>query len=427
MNSPLFSKRGEAALYYLWKFTSMFESLTTLQLQQYLWAVVWFVWACLVFLMFVQWWQILSLLLSRNEEEKNIILDNASKRYEITFTALVIFGWAMFAVFPMFYSTSFGWAYFVWFTLLFLFIIEWVSFKYRTKVSNFLWAKTYEILLFLNGLFTPLLLWVVVSTFFTWVNFTVNKVNMLNLWEWSKSITSWDNIFHGYEALWNPVQAAFLSNISLWLALVFLAILMALLNLYKNLQLHPNSLSPLLTSPQGRGKEQNIENFPFINRIKRVFPWASGLFLFFFLFYVIRLLFLDWFAYNPETKEVFIESYKYLNNFIQMPLLAWLFILWVLLVLAWILIFQFKRYNRSFWIVWVWVIFVVESLFLLAWFNSTSFYPSLSDLQSSLTIENASSSRYTLVVISYSTLFMPVVLSYIIWVWKQITGIKIEH
>jgi len=391
----------------------MFETLTTLQLQQYLLAIVWFVWACLVFLMFVQWGQILSLLLSRNEAEKNIILDNASKRYEITFTALVIFGWSMFAVFPMFYSTSFGWAYFVWFTLLFLFIVEWVSFKYRKKVSNFLWARIYEVLLFLNWLLTPLLLWVVVSTFFTWVNFTVNKVNMLNVWEWSKSITSWDNIFHGYEALWNPVQAAFLSNISLWLALVFLAILMALLNLYKNILLQPNTIKSW--------------DEIFLKRIKRVFPWASCLFLFFFLFFIIRLLFIDGFSYHPETKEIFIEPHKYLNNFIQMPLVAWMFVFWVILALTWILIFQFKRYKRSFWIVWVWVIFVVESLFLLAWFNNTSFYPSLSDLQSSLTIENASSSRYTLVVISYSTLFMPFVLAYIIWVWKQITWIKIEH
>ncbi len=391
----------------------MFETLTTYQLQQYHWSIISFVWACLVFLFFVQWWQILSLLLSKNEEEKNIILDNSSKRYELTFTALVIFWWAMFAIFPLFYSTSFGGAFFVWFTLLFLFIFEAVSFKYRVKMSNFLWAKTYEILLFLNGLLAPFLLWVVVSTFFTWANFTIRKENILNLWEGSKTISSWDNAFHWYEALWNTAQAAFLSNISLWLALVFLSITMALLNLYKNILLHPNSLPDWSTL--------------FLERIKRVFPWACIMFFIFFWFFFIRTLLIDGFAYNPLTKEVFIESHKYLHNFLDMPLLACFFALWLIFIMLWAWMFQFKRYNRSFWIMWIWVIFVIESLFLVVWFNNTVFYPSISDLQSSLTIENASSSRYTLVVIAYSTLLMPFVLWYITRVWKQITWIQIEH
>ncbi|PKN45365.1 MAG: cytochrome C oxidase assembly protein, partial [Deltaproteobacteria bacterium HGW-Deltaproteobacteria-16] len=58
------------------------------------------------------------------------------------------------------------------------------------------------------------------------------------------------------------------------------------------------------------------------------------------------------------------------------------------------------------------------AIFSLAGYNNTAFYPSLSDLQSSLTIYNASSSKYTLTTMSYVALAVPFVLAYIAYVWK---------
>ncbi len=383
----------------------MFDAFTLYDFQQYLWMIVSFIWACLVFMLFVQWWQVLSLILSKNEKEKTEILNIISKRYEITFTNLVVFGGSMFAVFPLFYSTSFWGAYYVWFAILFLFIIEWVSFKYRTKMSNFLWNKTYEIFLFLNWFLAPLLLWVAVATFFTWSNFLVEKQNLIAIWEWSLTISSWTSPFHGLEALWNSSQWAYITNISLGMTLVFSSLILAALNLIKNVS-----------------KRKNI-----YKRAKRSLYFSVPVFLLFFLIFIFKLLTIDWFAYNPSTKEIYLEAYKYLNNFIEMPQFWILFLIWVVSFVSGIVLWYFDKGRVWFWTSWVWLLFVAFCLFCISWLNNTVFYPSLTEISHWLTIENASSSLYTLEIIAYSTFFIPFVFMYISYVWSSLTKVVVEE
>lgn len=381
----------------------IFDSFSIYEYQQYLWMISSFLLACLVFLLFVQWWQVLSLFLSRNEEEKTKILNELTKRYEITFTSLVVFGWSMFAIFPLFYSTSFWWAYFVWFAILFLFIIEWVSFKYRKKVSNFLWSKTYEIFLFLNWLFAPLLLWIAVATFFTGSNFVVEKWNILWMGESAYAISSWTSSFHWLEALWNNSQWAFITNISLGISIVLATIVLACLNLMKN-----------------------IDNTCIYLRAKKTLYFVFPAFLVFFLIFLFKLFTISGFAYDPITKEIFMEPYKYLNNFIEMPQFGILFLSGVILFATWVITWIFQKDKISFWISGFGIIFVVFSLLSSVWLNNTVFYPSL-DLQYGLTIENASASLYTLEIIAYSSLFLPFVIFYITYVWTTLTKVDIKH
>jgi len=388
----------------------MFHIFSTLQLQQYLWIIVSFVWACLIFLLFVQWLQVLALLLSKKKRESDFILNTSARRYELTFTALVIFWWSIFATFPLFYSTSFGWAFFVWYILLFLFIIEGVSFRYRGELKNFLGRKTYEKFLFINWLLSPFILWVIVSTFFTWANFVIDKENVLNIWEWINSISTWTSSFHWLEALWNTNNNAFLMNISLWITIVLLSILMGLLDLYDSIFLE--------------SKTKILRNKSLIKRINKIFPIVSVAFLLFFLYFFINLMLIDGFSYDSVSKIAFIEQYKYFHNLMEMPVVCILLIIGVTLVISWIALFHFKKYINSFWIVGVGCIYTIESILLLAGLNNTLFYPSLTDLQSSLNIENSSSSRYTLIVISYATIFIPFVIFYISRVWRQLTNIK---
>jgi cytochrome d ubiquinol oxidase subunit II len=65
-------------------------------------------------------------------------------------------------------------------------------------------------------------------------------------------------------------------------------------------------------------------------------------------------------------------------------------------------------------------------LFLIAGFNNTAFYPSTHDLQSSLTIYNASSSEFTLKTMSYVSLLVPFVVAYIALVWKKMDSKEIS-
>jgi cytochrome d ubiquinol oxidase subunit II len=59
-------------------------------------------------------------------------------------------------------------------------------------------------------------------------------------------------------------------------------------------------------------------------------------------------------------------------------------------------------------------------LLLVAGFNNTAYYPSSVDLQSSLTLQNSSSSEFTLSVMAVVSLFVPVVAAYIFYAWRSL-------
>ena len=139
--------------------------------QHYWWFLISLLGAILVFLLFVQGGQSLLATMGKNEIEKSMMVNSLGRKWEFTFTTLVVFGGAFFASFPLFYSTSFGGAYWLWMAILFSFIIQAVSYEYRSKSGNFLGKKTYDAFLFVNGVVGPLLLGVAVGTFFTGADF----------------------------------------------------------------------------------------------------------------------------------------------------------------------------------------------------------------------------------------------------------------
>ena len=55
----------------------------------------------------------------------------------------------------------------------------------------------------------------------------------------------------------------------------------------------------------------------------------------------------------------------------------------------------------------------------MAGYGDTAFYPSLDDPMSSLTINNSSSSYFTLQVMTYVSLLIPFVAAYIWYVWRS--------
>ena len=377
----------------------MFETLSYLTLQHYWWLLVAVLWATLIFMMFVQWGQAIFMRLWNTEKEKDLVLNAIWKHYKLTFSVFVVFGGAVFAAFPSFYATTFGWAYLVWMAILFLMIVQAVSYEYRKKAHNFLWQKTYDIFLFLNWFLVPLLLWVAVATFFTGSNFVIETSNLVNSTWNNIHITSWTTPFYGLEALWNTNQMAFITNIALWLAVTFLVQILALLYVI-----------------------HHIKDKKLVEKASKCLIPTSIIFLIAFLTFVFKIMTISWFAYDPTTLIISMEEYKYFHNLVNNHFTHILFLWWTILVLVWIFLWIFKKSRNAFWISWSGTFFVVLSIFLLAWFNNTSFYPSLADLQSSLTIQNASSSNYTLIVMSYVSIMLPFVLIYIVWAWSIIAG-----
>jgi len=355
-------------------------------LQHYWWIIVSLLASLLVFLMFVQGGQSFIFSLPESDSQKTLIVNAMGRKWEFTFTTLVTFGGAFFASFPLFYSTSFGGAYWVWIAILFSFIIQAVAYEFRSKPSNVLGKKTFDIFLFLNGSLGPLLIGTAVATFFTGAMFSLNIMNNV---KWA---TNW----YGLEAVLN------IRNLSLGFAVLFLA--------------RVNGLLYIVNS---------IENEPLRKKSGKSLIVNSLLFLVFFLFFVISLIFSNGFAFDPGTNIVSVEQYKYLHNFLQMPAVLIIFLVGVVGVLYGIGITVFRGSTKGIWFTGAGTVLAVFALFLIAGFNNTSFYPSLNDLQSSLTIINASSSLFTLKTMMYVSFIIPFVAAYIWYAWKAINNTKI--
>lgn len=168
----------------------------------------------------------------------------------------------------------------------------------------------------------------------------------------------------------------------------------------------------------------------FLNRIaddtviarcrRRLFGDALA-FLVFFLAFVIRTLVSAGFAVDPTTQEVYMEPLKYLNNFLAMPAVLAVFLVGVVLVLWGIVKGVFSRTPRqSIWFAGIGTVLTVTALLLCAGYNNTAYYPSVADLQSSLTIANSCSSPFTLEVMAYVSILIPFVLAYIFYAWRAL-------
>ena len=364
----------------------MFENLSMLALQQYWWVLVSVLAALFVFLTFVQGGQTMLYTIGKTEAEKTIILNTLGRKWEFTFTTLVTFGGAFFASFPLFYSTSFGGAYWVWYAILFVFVIQAVAYEYRKKPSNFLGAKTFEVFLVINGLLGTILIGTAVGTFFNGAMFSLNDLNQVQ----------WQTPFRGLEAVLT------IHNVALGLAVFFLSRILGLLYF-------------IFT----------VDNEAIVTRSRKQMLLNTVLFLVFFLYFLIWLILKEGFAVNAETGVVSMEKFKYLHNLLQMPLVLAILLIGVVGVLWGIFSTIFMSSLKGFIFAGAGTVLTVLALFFVAGFNNTAFYPSVYDLQSSLTIQNASSSKFTLIAMSYVSLLIPFVLAYIVYFWRAMNRKKI--
>ena len=365
--------------------------------QEYWWFLVSLLGALLVFLFFVQGGQSLLYTIGKTEDERTMLVNSLGRKWEYTFTTLVTFGGAFFASFPLFYSTSFGGAYWPWMLILLCFVLQAVSYELRQKEGNLLGKKTYEVFLLLNGFVGLLLFGTAVGTFFTGSEFLVNKENITQLS--MPIISTWQNPWHGLEAAFN------VRNLLLGLAIFFLARVLGSLYFINN-----------------------IHNAEINNRARKQVLYNAIPFLVTFLAFFIWTLFAKGFAVKPETGEVYMESGKYFFNFIQMPVIGIMMLLGVVALLYGIGVGVFcTKSTKGIWFAGVGTVLAVLSLLLILGYNNTAFYPSVSDLQSSLTIRNSSSSLFTLKAMSIVSLFIPFVLAYIFYAWRLMDKKKIDN
>ena len=364
-------------------------------LQNYWWILVALLGGLLVALMFVQGANIHLMNYRLDDIQKRMVLNSTGRKWELTFTTLVTFGGAFFASFPLFYSTSFGGAYWVWVLLLVTFVFQAVSYEFQNKKGNLLGAKGFRIALFANGVLAPFLVGTAVGTFFTGSQFTVDKAAIAN--PASPVISTWQSPWHGLEALGQG------HAVLLGLTVVFLAVILGALYILNN-----------------------VDDHDVRRQMRGTLKVASIPFLLFFVAWFVILMLKDGFSVDADG-VVSMEPYKYLQNLLHQQWLFALFLIGLLLVLTGLYIGVFTKHRRGFWFAFPGTVLVVMTVFFLAGFNGTAYYPSLTDLQSSLTIRNSSSSYFTLKVMSWVSLLIPLVVAYIAFAWRAMDHRKITR
>ena len=224
------------------------------------------------------------------------------------------------------------------------------------------------------------------GTFFTGGNFIKNDMNL----------STWVTPTYGLEAVLNPF------NVALGLTLFFLSRTLASLYFINN-----------------------IDHEEIIKRAKAQIKVDATLFLVFFISVAIALLFLSGVEYQNDIFTM--VEYKFLNNLLDMPILIITLLLGVVFILFALYITLAKSSDKGIWFAGLGTVLAITAILSLLGFNNTAIYPSLADINSSLSIENSSGSLYTLEVMSIVTIMIPIVLAYIFYVWKSMDKEKITE
>lgn len=357
-------------------------------LQHYWWFLIALLGGLLVFLLFVQGGNALIFLAGKDETERELIINSTGRKWELTFTTLVTFGGAFFASFPLFYSTSFGGAYWVWILILITFVLQAVSYEFQGKAGNLLGKNAFRAFLTLNGCLAPLLIGTAVGTFFTGSQFMVDKSAVLNIS--APTISRWANGWHGLEAVTEPF------NVGFGLMVMLLAIALGALYMINN-----------------------IDNEKLAAQLRRSLLISFTAFLLTLIFVLVQLLTKEGFAVDASGVVV-MEKYKYLHNFLQMPVVFVMFLVGAVLLVAGVALTLLKpNFKRGIWLAAPGTVLAVMALFMIAGYNNTAYYPSTYDLQASLTLANSCSSEFTLRTMAVVSLIIPFVVAYIAFFWRQ--------
>ena len=357
-------------------------------LQQYWWFLISLLGGLLVFLFFVQGGNALIFLVGKSELDRQLLVNSTGRKWELTFTTLVTFGGAFFASFPLFYSTSFGGAYWVWILILITFVFQAVSYEFQSKAGNLLGKNAFRLFLMLNGLLAPLLIGTAVGTFFTGSPFVVNKNAVADAG--APVISRWVGEWGGLEAVSNAFNLCF-GHLVMFLAIV-LGALYAINNIYSE---------------------------PLLKKIRKCLLRVFICFLVVLVLVLVQLFTMDGFGVDAQGMISMVEN-KYLMNLIEMPVVLGMFLVGAVLLVAGVVMTILKpNFYRGIWLAGPGTVLVVMALFMLVGYNGTAYYPSNADLQSSLTIQNSSSSEFTLTCMSIVSLIIPFVVAYIAYFWRK--------
>jgi cytochrome d ubiquinol oxidase subunit II len=369
---------------------------THFYLQFYWWIIVAVLGGLFLLMTFVQGGQTL-FHVAKTETEERGILNSLGRKWELTFTTLVMFGGALYAAFPLFYSVSFGGAYWVWMLILFAFVLQAVSYEYINRPNNLIGKGVYKFFLYFNGVVGIVLIGAAVGTFFTGSNFSYDPAT--RILEWGTASNGFN--LRGLEAAIDFAHGAWF-NLAMGILVFSVARILGALWLINDLD--DNDFADVIA------------------RLRAVIKRCFIVLLVALVIVLFGLITMKGYSYNIHDAKGTITPVagKYLQNLLACGAIQLIIFLAgvVLFVLG---VFQsgFGSSKKGIWASGLGTALIGIIVFTLAGLNGTAFYPSYADPASSLTIQNASGSKYTLMVMAWVSLAVPFVLGYIMYVWYQ--------
>lgn len=321
----------------------------------------------------------------RSDEERRIMLNTVGPHWEGNQVWLVTAGGALFAAWPLVYAMAFSGFYLAMMLTLFALFLRPVGFDYRSKIDDPRWRKSWDWGLFVGSTVPPLIFGVAFGNLLLGVpfhfdefmrpNYTGSFVDLLSPFALLSGLISLLMIImHG--AVW--LQARTVDSLE-WRAsmvakgsalLLFATFIVA-----------------------GIWVSYGIDGY-----IITAMPAADS-------------------SFTPEMKQVSTQTGAWLNNYSIYP---WMMLAPGLALLATILVFVASHVHRS-GLAFVCSSVALSGIILTAGFSMFPFVmPSSSDINSSLTLWDATSSALTLNIMFWvAMIFVPIILAYSFWTYRK--------
>lgn len=324
---------------------------------------------------------------AKTDEERRVVLNSVGAVWEGNQVWLVLGAGAIFAAWPHVYAVSFSGFYFAMLLVLLALILRPVGFDYRGKINNKTWRCVWDYCIFISGLVPSLVFGVAIGNVLQGVPFAFDDFMVI------------DNRI-GFFDLFTPF--------TLLCGLVSVAMLIT----------HGACYLAIKTEGKILRRAQNIlVIFPLLTAILFV---VGGVLLQFVEAFEIKTFSGTLAASNPLQKEVVRVDGGWFANYFKYP---WILIAPILGFSGQFLALMFARmshFGKAF-------IFSATSIFgIISTAGLTLFpflLPSSLNPNSSLTVWDASSSYFTLVVMLIAALiFVPIILFYTSWVFRVLRG-----
>lgn len=311
-------------------------------LQDYCWGIVSLLAGLLVAQMLVVGTNLHLLNPKLDEPRMRIILHVTGRKWFLAFATLMAFGSVVYVAFPPFFQTAlFHGAGRVLLLLAASFAIQVVALAVCHWSTAPLENGLFRVFLAISGFLSTFALGTFIGTFFTGTDFVVGGA------------------LETLKALAHP-QALLLG-----LTLVVLTVLLGALYL-----LHGT-------------EDSGIRREMYISLQRWFFPFVSLL-----VAWVVILLFRYGYTVEPDG-TVTLERSKYFANFLAMPAVLGMLVAGIGLIVFGLVRGGFSQELDGFWFAAPGTVLLVMSVFLTAGLNHTPYYPSVSDIQRSLTVQNS--------------------------------------